>query len=340
MQGISGGADDGSRLYFVARGVLTGSQVNAHGEVAQAERPNLYLASDLGGNHALSYVATLSPWNSSGVSVDQGVWWDPIKGSGALETAWSPSGQYLVFTSYKPLTSVDKSPPPCSGPGGECKELFVYDADSEALNCISCPSDGSESLGSTSITPQVQGARAHSRGPRYPTRVVFDSGRILLQTPNSLSPKDVNGVSDVYEYQNGVSNLISSGTAVGGSGFLDASDEAHDVFFATAESLVGSDTDGGVPSVYDARVGGGFSEPPHPSEACGGEDTCRAPAGPPPPSASPGTSATGGSGNVRLKSKAVPCKKGKVRGGGRCVKRHKHHQRQKQHRNAKHGGKH
>ena len=55
VQSVSGISEDGSYVYFVADGVLTGSQANEHGETAQGGQPNVYLAR--GGT--TTFIATL-----------------------------------------------------------------------------------------------------------------------------------------------------------------------------------------------------------------------------------------------------------------------------------------
>ena len=62
----------------------------------------------------------------------------------------------------------------------------------------------------------------------------------------------------MYEWENGVVYLISTGQCPLDSHLMDSSENGDDVFFATAEGLGPGDTDGGY-DVYDARV-------PHPGE--------------------------------------------------------------------------
>lgn len=323
VRGISGGSDDGSHLYFVARGVLTGSEQNAQGEVAQAGQPNIYLVRD----RSLTYVATLSPWTDDEGGRDKFNWWETAR----LKTAWSPSGQYLVFSSFKSLTGFDNTPEEVGVDVCEdqptCEELFLYDADAEDLSCVSCDPGGAKPVANTRLVMRQEFQR-FTPGPRYAPRVVLDSGQVFFETENPLSARDVNGFQDVYEYRAGNLNLISSGTGQGGSGFVDASANGSNVFFVAPDALVPSDTEG-VLSVYDARVGGGFAEPLPPPAPCAGEDSCRSSGPVSPPSSAAGTHGFVGPGNVRPRR----CKKGKVRRGGRCVKK-KAHRRYHRQRNA------
>ncbi len=331
VRGISGGADDGSRLYFVARGALTGVQQNGRGEIAQSGQPNLYLLEE----GSLTYVATLSPWEASSEvgGMDKHNWWDWELGS--LKTAWSPSGAYLAFSSFKSLTGFDNSPAEaelCAG-ASICEELFLYDADLGELSCISCDPRGSKPLDHTRMVSRQEFKR-FGFGPRYGARAVLDSGQVFFDTDNSLTSQDVNGSQDTYEFHAGKFNLISSGTAKGGSAFVDTSADGSNVFFITPESLVRRDVDGGLPSIYDARIDGGFAEPPLPLSPCATGEECR-PAGPPsPPVTSAGTVGFSGAGNVKPKR----CKHGKVRRGGKCVKRKAHRRHHKRRQGGKNRG--
>lgn len=321
VRGISGGSDDGSHLYFVARGVLTGSEQNGQGEVAQANQPNLYLARE----GTLIYVVTLAPWEEGGVfgGKDRSNWWEAAVGR--LKTAWSPSGKYLLFPSVKSLTGFDNAPaePGVCGLGvTACEELFLYNAEEEGLSCVSCDSSGASPVASTSLVERQEFQR-FGPGPRYMPRAVLDSGQVFFDTANPLTPRDVNGFLDVYQYRSGSLDLISSGTAEGGSVFVDAGADGSDIFFVTPEALIRGDGDGGLPSIYDARIGGGFAEPPLPPAPCGGDESCRANLAPPTLVAPPFTAAFTGAGNVRPRL----CKHSKVRRGGRCVKRVKRHHR-------------
>jgi hypothetical protein len=319
VRGFSGGSDDGSHLYFVARGVLTGSEQNGQGEVALPGQPNLYLARD----GDLTYVATLSPWEAVPIGgKDQHNWWETAQTGaefGHLKTAWSPSGGYFLFSSRKSLTGFDNTPSEPGLCGSEaCEELFLYDAEAEELSCVSCDPGADRPVAHTRLVERAEFLR-FAPGPRYAARVVLDSGQVFFETENSLSARDVNGFQDVYEYRSGGLSLISSGTGEGGSAFVDASADGRDVFFVTPEAPVRADRDR-LPSIYDARVNGGFAEPPLPPAPCAGED-CRPPGPPPPAALPPPTVTVVGPGNVRPRK----CKRDSVRRAGRCVKKAKRH---------------
>ena len=126
----------------------------------------------------------------------------------------------------------------------------------------------------------------------YQSRYLSDSGRLFFNSSDDLVPQATNGAQDVYEYEppgegscsaasatfaevsDGCIDLISSGTSKEESAFLDASESGDDVFFLTYARLTTRDTDTAL-DVYDARVGGGESEPPKPVQCEG--DACQSP---------------------------------------------------------------
>jgi hypothetical protein len=124
--------------------------------------------------------------------------------------------------------------------------------------------------------------------------------------------------------------LISSGH----SGRIDylyaVSDSGNDVFFRTSDKLVKADTES-TPSIYDARVDGGFAE--EGGKICQIQQDCPGSLTPPPPLGVPGSGATGPSDNLPPEASPKPkhCPKGKRRvkrkGKVVCVKKHKKHHR-------------
>ena len=112
-----------------------------------------------------------------------------------------------------------------------------------------------------------------------------DGSTAFFVSPERLLNADTNGKYDVYMWDDGALDLVSTGLSSSNSGFGDASADGDDVFFLTREQLVGIDTDDEV-DLYDARVGGGIAEqnPPPPPPPCQGDD-CQ---GPPPVADRPG----------------------------------------------------
>lgn len=316
VRGFSGADDDGSRLYFVARGALTGTQENAQGEVAQAGQPNLYLLAGA----ALTFIATLDS------SADRSAWSfeltpaggeAPTGGGSTLATRTSPDGRYLAFNSVRGLSG---------GPAGT-RQIFLYDAVSGELSCASCLPDGAAPPGPSAIPSPISTTEAEA--PGYLPRGLTDQGQLFFTTTQPLLPADTNGVADVYQYQDGELRLISDGAGPGPSYFFDASVGAGSVFFATSDPLVRSDTDN-VLNLYSARAGGGFAEPPPAAPPCVAGELCRSAGLGAPPTGILATPTHTGPGNVvRPKS----CPRGKVKRNGRCIKKKQAKHKKVRHKN-------
>ena len=287
--GFTGASGDGSYLYFVAKGVLTGGQTNDQGEAAVLFKPNLYLLHE----GVTTFIATLK--SEEGNDADNFDW----ENNGLLKARVSPDGRYLAFGSVEPITGYGNQPLEAQDCAKRCREIFLYDATANQLSCISCAPSGEPPSGSAEISapsPEM----LTPQGPGYLQRNVLEDGRVFFDTRTPLAPQAINGEVNVYEYENGSVSLLSSGTGSGGSVFLDASASGEDVFFATAQGLVQGDQDN-QPSVYDARVGGGF--PPGPGEgqqvpACESAEACKPPPGEPPAQLFAASTALSGSGNL------------------------------------------
>lgn len=294
--GVSGAGEDGADIYFVAENTLTGAQHNSEGAVAQAGSPNLYLSH----GETLTYIATLDP------VADARDWTDAF----SLTTRVPENGEYIAFNSVKSLTGYDNTDIATGEPD---EEIFLYDAKSDALSCVSCAPDGSPPSAQARLTePPFDVTISELNLPASMTRNVSEDGRVFFDTPNALLGQDTNEKSDVYEFHGGTLRLISPGTGAANAYFYDASPSGSNVFFITSQGLVARDTDSGF-SFYDARALGGFPEPPAAPE-CNAEG-CRGPGTPQPLELSAGTSVFSGPGNRRPKHHKHHHKK----------KRHKHH---------------
>jgi hypothetical protein len=331
---VLGTSEGASHVYFLADGVLTGTEENANHESAQAAKPNLYLYHE----GAIAYVATLSSQDSPT--------WKPY-GSARV----SPDGRYAAFMSERSLTAYDNRD---AASGEPDEELFLFDAATKKLICASCNPTGARphgfrSFGLTLTDPQaawstrwlagsISGWRQNVLGSaRYRPRNLAESGRLFFDSRDSLVPQDTNGKEDVYEYEPtgvgdctqqsptfhqtlaGCLSLISSGTSKEESAFLDASESGNDVFFLTTAQLARTDIDS-ARDLYDARVAGGFPEPLLPPKCEG--DACQPPV-PAPEDETPGSLTYHGPGNEHP---TLPARK---------HHRHKkHHHRPKRHRRA------
>jgi NHL repeat len=337
--GVVGASEDLSRIYFVSTEALSGGEENSEGEIAEAGEPNLYLYEGGGeGASTTTYVGTLAKEDV-----------DPSFGSPMLTLSVNPmrrasrvnpSGNQLAFTSTASLTGYDNTD---VASGEADTEVFVYDAGSSELDCVSCNPTGARPRGRDyEIGGEKRGSWAAAQIPTWenqlyaPRALSEDGNRLFFESFERLVPRDTNGVQDVYEWERAASkaqceslgaeahvassggclSLISSGEGPVDSEFADASPNGRDVFFRTASSLLPQDP--GLVDLYDARELGGLPGPEPPEQPCQGE-ACQSP--PPPPDApTPSSFALQGKGNVKP---ARGCPKGKRsvrrKGKARCV---------------------
>jgi hypothetical protein len=318
VQGVMAISADGSHAYFVAKGVLTAGK-NAEGNQPTPGADNLYLyerdAAHPGGR--LVFIASLSV---SGADADQWI-------QGPTVANVTPTGGFLVFGSTAALTpntapsgvfqlfrydagaealtrlSIGQrgfndngnrfTEPFCEGLSGQCPEAAQ----------VSRPQFFFASAGPLRRDPSMShdGRRAFFTSPLALTPGALDQVQIATgaQGPifaRNLYQWEAQGAGSCEE-AGGCVRLVSDGrdTTLSASGvcgvasavcLIGASAEGRDVFFASANRLVPSDTDTQV-DYYDARVEGGFAEPPHPLPCQG--DTCPDPGTGPAPAQNHGS---------------------------------------------------
>ena len=283
VQGVSGVSEDGAIVYFVADAPLTGAQAGSQGAIAQAGEPNLYVRRE----GRTTFIATL-------VSSDLDDWESP---PGETTARVSPDGAFIAFDSLGELTGYD-SRGPCVGEEeplkpGPCQEIFLYDAEDNTLSCASCAPSGELPGGPARILrPTRTDGTINENAVNSLRRFVSDSGQVFFNTVARLLPGDTNGLSNVYEYEDGQLYLLSPGSTSANTYFAEASANGEDVFLVTSELL--ADTNGDV-SVFDARVNGGFPDAAV-TPACG-EGDC-APAGQAPTLSTPASATFSGPGNL------------------------------------------
>ncbi len=258
VEGVLGISEDGASVYFVAGASLPSNAAPGGGQPSPGGH-NLYLAR----NGAFTFIARLS-------ESDTGDWAGSGVGSFSERTAQvTPDGGTLAFMSKASLTGYDNTD---LDTGEADAELFLYDAGTGTLRCVSCNPSGARPIGPASVpTPQES---AHL--PRYLSE---DGRRLFFDSKDALLPAASNGQQNVYEYEDGAIHLISSGTSEQASALVDASADGDDVFFTTSARLVPEDQDEHS-DMYDARVDGGFPAA-NPPATCSGEG-CRGPIGAPP----------------------------------------------------------
>jgi hypothetical protein len=327
VQGAMAISRDGSHVYFVAEGVLTG-RANSQGQVAQDGADNLYVFERDARYPAsrVSFIATLPgeearEWGR-GVSI------------ASMEANVTPDGRFLVFYSDGALTADDTR---VDG----ARQVFRYDAQSGGLLRISIGEDGFNDNGNAGVGNALFVRAFLGFGTagawRSDPSMSDDGSFVFFQSPVGLTPSALNDVqidpnrstayaANVYEWHEGHVYLISDGRDTsaaalqGGSHgvsfssveLLGASASGRDVFFSTADRLVPQDTDTQT-DLYDARVCTAsdpcIPAPPPEQAACGGEG-CRGAPGVPPVFGAPGSAVFSGAGNL-TPPQATPVAKAK-----------------------------
>ncbi len=217
QESVSNVSEDGSYAYFVATGVLASGAVTGE--------DNLYLARDSGGKWSISFIATLS-------SEDNPTWYGTaLFGAPDLErvsSRVSPDGRFLAFMSDRSLTGYDNID---AASGVRDEEVYLYDAGSGRLVCVSCDPTGARPSGvfdteqaellvdRQGIWTKEQSSQKDVRSDHwlagsvpgwdnlngnsasYQPRFLSNSGRLFFDSPVGLVPQDTNGLEDVYEFE-------------------------------------------------------------------------------------------------------------------------------------------
>jgi len=329
--------ENGSYAYFVATGVLADNE-NGNKERAKLGEANLY------------------EWHSgetifiSRLSMEDGYdeygWRDFYRSNpgaapatGEKSSRVTPGGTTVLFASGAQLTSY-------ANVGFD--ELYLYDATSGRLTCVSCNPSGAPATSSAYLTGSLPIAPAPERNAFLTRNLSADGNRVFFQAREALVPRDKNEQMDVYEWERegeggpggcsrssasfsersgGCLYLISTGESGDPSYFGDASADGSNVFFFTRQSLVSQDQDEN-DDLYDARVEGGIAaQNPPPPVSCTGE-ACLGPVDPPTVFGAPSNATFTGAGNLKppmTKPKKVVarCPKSKKRSHRRCRKKKK-----------------
>ncbi len=299
VQGVLAISDDGSHVYFVARGVLA-SNLNGAGQSARDGADNLYVFERDAASPAgrVTFIASLPQTDL--------VEWQGGKPN--LQPSVTPDGRYLVFVSHSDLTVDDSS---ASG----AYQVFRYDAQTGDLIRISIGNNGFNDNGNRSAPTPCEPFRCSedaglaSSPARRDATMSDDGSYVFFQSPVALTPHALDDVQvssgaipgyaqNIYEWHAGHVYLISGGqdatrggrerTCAGDSAvcLLGTDATGSNVFFTTADRLVSSDVNTEV-DYYDARVcdpqhGNPCIQPPAaPLPPCLGEVCHGTPAGVP-----------------------------------------------------------
>jgi hypothetical protein len=311
VQGVVRVAPNGSHVYFVARSDLLQQQEEEALErerqpVPRQSADNLY-AYDVQ-TAKTSFIADLCsgpkvsgeaedlhcprnlPGGVSGGN-DTALWTRAVteaqvnvcERDGPGECAGSETGRFLLFTSYGQLEPDDTN---------EAQDVYRYDAQDQQLKRVSTGEAGYDAngngVGVAHIALSELSANAVYRQHELATRAISEDGsQVVFMADRFLSPLVSNGNTNIYEWSEGTVSLISTGNSATQDVNPVISPLGHDIYFMTEQGLVPQDTDG-LYDIYDARVGGGFPEPPSQPQPCA-SDACQGPLTNPAPLLVPGS---------------------------------------------------
>jgi hypothetical protein len=311
VQGVVAVSQDGSHVYFVAKGVLPtapngggalpeSGQLNLYGYERDAPQPNGHLA----------FVGTLSRSDVSSLG-----------GTAVGEANATPDGRFLVFTSHRSLTADDTRP---EGPA----QVYRYDDQTGALVRVSVGAEGFNDNGNAGTADaKIAPASIETTSPGGPRRgdptMSDDGSYVFFESPVGLTAHALNDAPtglgseqamNIYEYHDGTVSLISDGkdtsqaNAIGHAVELLGSDSSGaNVFFTTYDQLVRKDTDT-QRDYYDAHICSASEPCPpeaEPAIPCA-EEGCHLAAGTPPSSQTPATETFTGPGNLPTYTNLLP----------------------------------
>jgi hypothetical protein len=335
---------DGSHVYFIAE-----EPISAQGSVGE---PNLFswsgnglkfirtvAASDLVVTSGpLEHIPALTRWTQFAVAPypehNEG-----LKGPGGNSSRTTPDGEVLVFESKAKLTGYENA--------GHT-EIYRWDDGTEELTCVSCNPLTPEAIDDARLQnlAAAESTVAVVGTPIIVHNVSNDGTRVFFETPEAMVSRDTDGINDIYQWSIASGSapsidLISSGASEafsqlpksGGAGssgapntLLSVTGDGNDVFFLSLDALVPKAGVGGVPAIYDARVGGGFLEPQAPVPCL--EEGCRTNASRRPVLTGPSSEAISGSGNVTPRTRRHCKKHGKTETRNRASRRCSRHRSQ------------
>jgi Fibronectin type III domain len=358
---------DGSKVAFVAAGVLTESE-NDLNESAEAGADNLYMFD--ASSEETKFVTRLCSgpeksgsvedgacpqsldFESGGIGNNDRILWEGNKPPVQL----TPDGRFLLFNSYGRLVPADTD---------NVVDVYRYDFETGQLIRISFGRRGNDGNGNDDAFPAEipknwgrEGTVLDGAAEDHIRSISADGTVIIFRSAAPLVSHDTNGGKaasctfasgeehpgcDVYEWEqaghesctepSGCISLVSDGVTPQGARAGVVSSSGRDITFATTAGLVPADKDG-VPDIYDARTNGGFPYVP-PGTRCQTPESCRGAGSEQTLNPNYTTESFVGPGNEPTQLK---CAKGKHRvrkhGQVRCVgNRHHHHRHRTRHRN-------
>jgi hypothetical protein len=322
--GAIGVSEDGSYVYFAAKGQLTPSSEDPY-ENTQAQNEsqreaNVYLSHSGG----LSFVGRINadPRRTAENQVNpESFYNDRLASPNSWAARVTPDGKELLFMSLSQTTGYDNTDALLGRPDAEA---YLYSADTGRTVCVSCNPSGARPEYATveghvltrPIVPLTNSAELTKVFKDQPRAMSEDGARVFFETTDQLSPLAKGQEYNVYEWEMSGSGSCTSSSrdyseTSGGcvylldsglpdsqfalpASFVDASADGEDVFLRTVSKLLPQDEDH-LADVYDVRVGGGFAEG-RSGSSCEGE-ACQGLAAGTPTFATPSTASFSGPGN-------------------------------------------
>ncbi len=290
--GFIGGSEDGSAVYFAARGQLAPGKGMTFAENEAADTYSIYAVS----GRNIRYVAAVHSADLARVAFT-----DLAENTNNFDwtSRVSSDGRYLAFESSAKVTGYES---------GGAPEAYLFDDDAvgpETTVCVSCRQDGGPPIVRGPYTPldPIEGLN-----PLHPQQTLAEhegQATVFFSSSNKLDDGATEDAVNLYEWAHGQVFLLTSEptgfpAAKRALQFVGASADGSDLYFATPEALTWEDGDKRS-SVYDARIGGGFPEPPAPQSPCepDSEGSCQGAASSASATASEAASATfSGAGNL------------------------------------------
>jgi hypothetical protein len=329
VTGLLGASADGSQVYFASRNQLIPGAGRSRAQNASANSYSIY--GEKGSE--VSFVGTFNQEDLGQVLIENQELWN---------SQVSPEGRYLLFESSARVTGYESD--------GQ-HEAYLYDAKTKATTCISCRQDGQPSPDERygqptySVLTRGNGVFNPLHAPHFLT-IRNGEPQVFFSSPDPLAPGATEGQNNVYEWShNQIFRLVSAQAGAQQAPFPGqvayfggASDDASDVYLITPETLTWQDGDERL-SAYDARVGGGFAEPPAPPPSClpDAEHSCQVPVQGPAATPDSTTTANRGQQNLEPKKKSAPKKKQKKKQKHKKKSQHKKKSKQKANGNRRNG---
>jgi len=305
---LAGVSDNGSRVYFVARGQLVAGEGASGPENRAEDTMSMYLHEAT--TDKTRFVGAIGENDVRGVATTE---------LGFYTSRVSADGRFFLFESTADVTGYKSghSPGPYGYLSGHAPVAYIFDAEApnqrEPVTCLSCRPDGDPPVGAVLDTVEpAQVLKDRRESNTYPQSLVERDGQpvVFFRSRDSLAPGAPEGEWSLYEWVHNQVFRIASDLHRGEPGafdddtldFLGASAEGTDVYFVGATALTWEDPDARK-AIWDARVEGGFPQPAAPPVCdAASEGACQGPSSSALPSLAPGTIAVG-TGNVTSKSK-------------------------------------